>query len=126
MYYYISFRQNAKQKNNAQQTTQLIVAAVVAVLLFHSHYNQDGVGMMVAAAASGGGGEEEKAAMMTTPRGTMMTKAVVDVVPVPTRKLSKISKAFKPDTDEDVMQSLLRAGCAPLDAATTILGGGCP
>ena len=64
--------------------------------------------MMVAAAASGGGGEEEKAAMMTTPRGTMMTKAVVDVVPVPTRKLSKISKAFKPDTDKDVMQSLLR------------------
>ena len=89
----------------------VIVAAVVVVLLFHSHYNQDGVGMFAAAAAAsgGGGGEgEEEKVTTTTPRGTMMTKTVVDIVPVPTRKLSKLSKAFKPDTDEDVRKSLLR------------------
>ena len=83
----------------------VIITAFVAVWLFNGHYHHDGVGGMVAAATLEGGEEEAD----TTTRGTMMT-TVVDGVPVPERKLSKKSKASKPDANDDnMLQQLWRA-----------------
>ena len=62
---------------------------------------------MVAAATLGGGREKE--APDTTTCDTMMT-AVVDGEPVATRKLTKKSKASKPDADDgNMLQRLLRS-----------------
>lgn len=65
----------------------VVVVAFVSVLFFHGHYHHDGGGMVAAA------GEAD-----TTTRGTMLT--TMEGVPVLTRKLSKNSKASKPDANE--------------------------
>jgi len=83
-----------KQITMVHITNSIVVVAFVSVLFFHGHYHHEGVGMVAAAAS---GGEVRKADR--TSRGTMLT--TLERVPVLTRKLSKNSKASKPDATED-------------------------
>ena len=93
----------SKQITMVRITNSIVVVAVVSVLFFHGHYHHDGGGMVAAAASGGGAGEAD-----ATSRGTMLT-TVLDRVPVLTRKLSKNSKALKPDAIENERTSLFRS-----------------